>query len=61
MAALSFQWPTASNRTGLDAGGHRQRLTPPGLPIPMRGGPRSKSRPPRGRQVGKAGPRLLAL
>ena len=61
MATLSFQWPTASNRTGLDAGGHRQRLTSPGLPIPMRGGPRSKSRPPRGRQVGKAGPRLPAL
>ena len=34
MAALSFQWPTASNRTGSDAGGHRQRLTSPGLPIP---------------------------
>ena len=34
MAALSFQWPTASNRPGLDAGGHRQRLTSPGLPIP---------------------------
>ena len=61
MAALSFQWPTTSNRPGLNAGGHRQRLTPLGLPIPMRGGPRSKSRPPRGRQVGKAGPRLLAL
>ena len=61
MAALSFQWPTASNRPGLDAGGHRQRLTSPGLPIPHEWWAEAEVLPSP-RQAGrKGGPRLLAL